>query len=251
MRLRQIALVARDLTPVVADLCAVLDLGAPFHDPGVAEFGLRNAVMPVGDTFLEVVSPVRPDATAQRYLDRRRGDGGYMVIVQSNDLDADRARLAALGVRIVWEITLDDIATIHLHPRDVGGAIVSIDQARPPASWRWAGPDWHRRVRNDVTRTIAGAEIQATDPAVVSARWAAVLDRPVLRASDARWEIALDAGTLAFVPPGDERGDGLAAIRVAAVDPDALAAEARRRGLADDAGHVRIGGVRIDVEARR
>jgi hypothetical protein len=57
MRLRQIALVARDLDTVVQDLCAVLGVEVCFQDPAVAVFGLRNAVMPLGDTFLEVVSP--------------------------------------------------------------------------------------------------------------------------------------------------------------------------------------------------
>ena len=125
MRIRQIALVARELDPVVDDLCAVLGVEVAFNDPGVAEFGLKNAVMALGDQFLEVVSPFRADASAARYLERRRGDGGYMVILQSDDLDADRTRLARVGARIVWEIAFDDIATIHLHPRDVGGAIVS------------------------------------------------------------------------------------------------------------------------------
>src|SRR2546425_11952165 len=98
--------------------------------------------MPVGATFLEVVSPVREGTTAGRLLDRRGGDGGYMVILQTADLRADRARLAALGVRIVWQVELDDIATVHLHPRDLGGAIVSLDQPVPPESWRWGGPEW-------------------------------------------------------------------------------------------------------------
>src|SRR3989441_3727031 len=98
--------------------------------------------MPVGQTFLEVVSPVRDGTTAGRLLDRRGGDGGYMVILQTADLRADRARLAALGVRIVWQAELDDIATVHLHPRDLGGAIVSLDQPVPPESWRWGGPEW-------------------------------------------------------------------------------------------------------------
>src|SRR5688572_7180451 len=64
MQVRQVALVARDLEPVVDDLCAVLGLEVAFRDPGVAEFGLRNAVLPIGRRFLEVVSPVRADATA-------------------------------------------------------------------------------------------------------------------------------------------------------------------------------------------
>jgi catechol 2,3-dioxygenase-like lactoylglutathione lyase family enzyme len=124
MRLRQIALVARDLDPVVDDLCAVLGITVAFRDPGVGVFGLRNAVMPVGETFLEVVSPIAPDASAVRYLARRGGDGGYMVLLQTSSLDADRRRLDALGVRVVWEIELPDIRSVHLHPRDTGGVIL-------------------------------------------------------------------------------------------------------------------------------
>ncbi len=140
MQLRQVALVARDLQAVVDDLCAVLGLEVCFHDPGVEEFGLHNALMPIGTSFLEVVSPQREGTTAGRLLERRRGDGGYMVIAQVDDLAAERKRIEELGVRIVWQVALPDAETIHLHPRDVGAAIVSFDQMRPPESWRWAGP---------------------------------------------------------------------------------------------------------------
>src|SRR5512145_1003705 len=108
MRLRQIALVARELDSTVEVLCDVLGIEVAFHDPGVEVFGLRNAVMPLGDTFLEVVSPDRPGTSAGRLLERRGGDGGYMVIVQSQAKAADRARVGSLGVRIVWEADLPD-----------------------------------------------------------------------------------------------------------------------------------------------
>ena len=141
MRLRQVALVAHHLEPVVDDLCAALGITVAFRDPAVAAFGLHNAVMPLGDTFLEVVSPLQSNTTAGRYLERRGGDGGYMVILQCDDLDADRRRVAELGVRVVWSLDLPDIRGTHLHPRDVGGAILSLDAAEPPDSWRWAGPE--------------------------------------------------------------------------------------------------------------
>lgn len=216
MRIRQVALVARDLEPVVEDLCAVLGVEVSFNDPGVAEFGLRNAVMPLGDQFLEVVCPVRDDVTAARYLQRRRGDGGYMVILQTDDLEADRARLEASGVRVVWQITLPDIATIHLHPRDVGGAIVSLDAAQPAEGWAWAGPEWERHVRCGVATGLAGLELVAPDPAALAARWSALLDRPATAAGDGFHEIALDGGCLRFA-----RGDReeLAAVRVRAAAP--------------------------------
>jgi hypothetical protein len=91
---------------------------------------------------------MRADAAAARYLERRSGDGGYMVIVQSDDLEADRKRVALLGIRTVFDLDLQDIAGSHLHPKDTGGAILSLDQPRPPGSWRYAGPEW-----NEVGRT--------------------------------------------------------------------------------------------------
>ncbi len=178
MRLRQIALAARDLDAATDDLCAVLGIEIAFRDPGVKVFGLRNAVMPVGDTFLEVVSPIDPGASAARWLSRRGGDGGYMAILQTPDLAAERRRLERLGVRVVWEASLEDIAAIHLHPRDVGAAIVSFDEPRPPESWRWAGP-WRGHVRNDRVGVLRGAVLQAADPDALAARWGEVLGLPV------------------------------------------------------------------------
>ena len=59
IRLRQIALVAADLESVVRDLHEAYGLEIAFRDPGVARFGLHNAVLPVGNQFIEVVAPTR------------------------------------------------------------------------------------------------------------------------------------------------------------------------------------------------
>jgi hypothetical protein len=144
-RLRQVALVAHDCGRVTAELSRAFGWPQPFRDPGVAQFGMTNAVFAVGDTFVEVVAPARPGTTAGRYLERRGGDGGYMAIFQVPDLAAARRRLAGLGVRVVWTADLPDIAGTHLHPKDVPGAIVSLDWAAPAESWRWAGPSWTGR----------------------------------------------------------------------------------------------------------
>jgi hypothetical protein len=96
LRFRQAVIAARDLDAAVADLRAALPLGEPYADPNVDFFGLRNAVMPLGDTFVEVVSPARENTAAGRFLDRR-GDGAYMAMFQLDDLAGARARAAALA----------------------------------------------------------------------------------------------------------------------------------------------------------
>ena len=175
VRLRQIALVAARLAPVAEQVERELGLGDPFHDPGVGEFGLENAVWAAGDTFLEVVAPVRADTTAGRYLERRGGDGGYMALFQVPDVQEARRRVADLGVRVVWQADLADIAGTHLHPRDVPGAIVSLDAADPAGSWRWGGPAWAGQVPDHGPGGLLGATVALADPAAGATRWAAVL----------------------------------------------------------------------------
>jgi Glyoxalase-like domain len=245
MRLRQTVLVARDLDRVVDTLTGVLGIEVGFNDPAVAEFGLKNAVMPVGDTFLEVVSPVDPQATANRYLERRRGDGGYMLIMQCDDLDADRRRVAALGVRTVWKQDLPQIRGTHLHPKDTGGTLLSLDAATPPESWHWAGPRWQKHVARTRVDAITAAEIQSDEPRSLAARWAEILDRPAAEVSPDRHEITLDGTRLRFVTARDGRGEGLCGFDVRTVDREAVLRAARERGCPTQHDAVTIGGVRI------
>lgn len=209
MRLRQAVLVAAELEPVETALRDALGLGEPFRDPGVAEFGIVNAVFALGDCFLEVISPAREGTAAGRYLDRH-GDGGYMAIFDLEDLDGARERAQRLGVRVVWRIDLPDISGTHLHPADMRGAIVSLDQSRPWGSWRWGGPEWTGRIGQGAPGRLTGIAVAVSDPAAVAARWAQVLgvsaqdgDEPLL---------ALDGGEVRFAQ--DARQEGLSEIAV-------------------------------------
>jgi hypothetical protein len=251
MRLRQLALVAQELEPVVDDLCAVLGVAVAYRDPAISAFGLHNALLALGDTFLEVVSPTQPGTTAGRLLEKRGGDGGYMVIVQVDgrdlDLAVERKRLAAQQVRIVWETRLEDIATLHLHPRDVGAAILSLDVSIPPESWRWAGPAWTGSgdgARVGGLDAIVGARLQSLDPAGLAERWSQVLDRPVVQ-EDGTPCLRLDQGVIEFTPDTDGRGDGLAGMSIRVADREASLAAARARELPIADGTVTIAGAQL------
>ena len=173
IRLRQVALVARDLDTTTDALCDVLGTEVCYRDPVVGEFGLHNTLMLIGDQFLEVVSPLRDGTTAGRLLDKRRADvTGYMAIYEVDDIDERDNALADHGVRVVWRADLGDIATRHLHPADVGGAIVSIDQPVPQGAWRWGGPTWVAHSCTSTVTAIAGVRISAADPIARHARWA-------------------------------------------------------------------------------
>ena len=228
LRIRQIVLAARDLDKVVAQLTSVLGVEVCYHDPEVGKFGLRNALMTIGHKdfvqFLEVVSPTQDSTTAGRHLDRH-GDSGYMLILQSDDLARDRARFEKMNVRIVWQATHTDISAVHLHPKDIGGAIVSIDQPLPPTSWRWAGPDWKKHVRESGAQQVHTVSMAARDATAMSQRWAEVLATP---ASGNDLRIEIEEGQLQFKLA---RADVIAGFGIAMSDRVAALAEARKQGL--------------------
>lgn len=212
MRLRQAVLVASELEPVASALRAGLGLSEPFRDPGVGEFGLSNAVFALGDCFLEVISPSRPDTAAGRWLARHHGDGGYMALFDLEDLDGARARAQQSGVRVVWQIDLPDISGTHLHPADMRGAIVSIDQSRPYGSWRWGGPQWTGRTDSGAAGRLSGIAVAVADPIAVSARWAHVLGVPL--EPTPRPTLLLDGAEVSFLQAADACTEGLVEIAV-------------------------------------
>jgi catechol 2,3-dioxygenase-like lactoylglutathione lyase family enzyme len=173
MRLRHIALVTGDLDAVAARLARELGLGAPFVEDQMApDWGVANAVFALGDQFLEVMAPTRPGTAVGRHLARRGGDAGYMVMFQVDDVGVARARTTAAGARIVWSYDSPTMSGTHLDPRDVPGAIVALDQATPPESWAWGGPDWPATA---AAGALLGVTVAVADPGAVAARWAAVL----------------------------------------------------------------------------
>lgn len=231
LRLRQIAMVAPDLAPVEEVVGQMLAAEVCYRDPGVGKYGLHNALWALGGTFLEALAPLQENTTAGRYMARRGGATGYMVILDTDDLAPVRDRLAAQGTRIVEDLTVGDAAlhatALHLHPRDTGGCLLSIDHHGPDGgmmgSYLWAGSAWHAQA--NASLAISGAMMTCDDPAATGSRWSAILDRPVTRHGNG-WRIALDNGALDFTPATDVRGEGLAAIRVTG-----LASPARSCGL--------------------
>lgn len=228
-RLRQVVLAAESLAPVADELKTELGLDEGYHDPGVGAFGLENVVYAVGDCFLEVIAPVRDGTTAGRLLSRD-GPGGYMAIFQTDDLVSVRRRVSELGIRVVWETELEDIAAMHLHPKDIQGAIVSVDQPDPPASWRWAGPSWIGE--NIVAKPggVRGITVRVDDPASTAERWASVLGEHAI-SEDGGSTISLDGGRqcVRFV----ERDGGRPGVAAIDLDLDGVAARTLNIGGAE------------------
>lgn len=249
VRLKQVALVAQELEPVVQQLRDVLGLEVAYRDEGVAAFGLVNALLPIGDQLLEVVAPTRPGTAGGRQLERR-GEGGYMVICHTDDHPAVRAAVERLGVRTVFAFTDDGYHCLQLHPADTGGSFLEIDHQqggeRSDGPWHPAGPTWQDARRTHVVTGIRAVELEAGDPDGVAARWAALVGSAA-HAGAAGPVVPLDGSQVRLVqgPPG--RPDGLAAVELATVDAPRALQAARAAGLAVDENSFVLCGTRFDL----
>ena len=254
LRLRQICGLARTLAPVEAAIKDVLGVEVCYRDPGVGRFGLENALFPIGNQLLEVVAPVQENTAGGRYLDRRGGDGGYMVITQTDDHPPRRARVDALGVRLAHEFKAEGFINMQLHPRDTGGTFFEIDQQlgpdaeKPDGPWHPAGPDWQKARRTERVGGIVAADVQCDDPEAVARRWGEIAEIGV-DYSDGIYALQLDNAKVRFVPCTDGRPEGLAGIDVKANDRDAILTAADARGclLDESGGQVSLCGMRVTL----
>jgi hypothetical protein len=252
LRLRQIALVAEKLAPVEAELTDVLGIAVCYNDPGVGHFGLENALLPIGNQLLEVVAPIQENTAGGRYLTRRGGDGGYMVITQCDDHAPRRARVDELGVRIVNQFDSGEFKNMQMHPRDTGGSFFEIDEQVGDNAhdldgpWEPAGPDWKAGQRLDRVTGIAAAELQCDDPEATASRWSEIAQIELVLNGGIP-TLPLDNATLRFVACSDGRPEGLGALDITTSNKDAILAAAEARGVVSGDDQVYLCGMRLNL----
>ncbi len=248
LRLRQVCLVARELAPVVAQLKDIFSLEVCYVDPAVGEYGLENALLPVGSQFLEVVAPTREGTAGGRYLERRGGDGGYMVITQCADRAARDARIAELQAPIANEMDYGDFHGLQLHPKYTGGAFFEINWNiggdDPDGPWHPAGPDWQRAGRSAVVSAITAVELQSPDPQPLAERWSEIAGLDLV-AGELGPEIPMSNAAVRFVEARDSRGEGLGGVDLAANDAEAAKTRARALGCPVDSQTITVCGTRF------
>ncbi len=253
MRLRQIAVVTEDLLVSATDIGAVLGLEACFVDPGVARFGLKNTLWPIGTQFIEVVTPIEGETAGGRYLNRRGGDGGYMFITQVDDVRRRKQRAAQLGIRTAVEFSDPEEGHdgFQLHPADTGGTFWEMDQMTVDGGdavggpWWPAGKIWDRYVRTERVDGITGVELQSPEPIRLAQRWSEMAEIELESDTNGQPTMTIDNATVRFVEDTDGRGEGLGGIDVSCVDRAAILEAAKGRGHYVDDDRIDLLGLRL------
>jgi hypothetical protein len=249
LRLRQICLVAPALEPAVRCFEQVFGLAVCYRDPNVATYGLENAVFPLGTSFLEIVSPTRPDTAASRFLERSEGRGAYMVIFDCSDPDRRAAHAQSLGVRIASTHRHEGFRGFQLHPKDCRAAMLELDRTEggedPMGAYGPAGgTGWTHAIRTGTTRRLAQLRVESPRPEELARHWSQILEVPV---SGRR--LATQPTDVEFIeaPPGSR--EAVTGIVLDVVDPDLVRAAARDHGQPFEGDVPTVFGVTVELRA--
>jgi hypothetical protein len=236
LRLRQICLVAPALQTAAESIGRIFGIPECHRDKGVEKFGLENVLFAFGNSFIEVVAPLRDGTAAGRFLQRSSGNGGYMAIFDCDDPERRKERALALGVRIAHEMDYPNFRGVQLHPADCRATMLEFDHTSNGEAidgpYYPAGPHWQQARRPDRVLGIKSIDVESHDTAGIARHWSALMDVPVDVDVDGTAMLQLDFGAIRFVsaPPGT--AERLAAINVVVPDPSAVmraaAAEACR-----------------------
>ena len=103
------------------------------HTEDLEDRGIRVAFLPIGDTRIELITPLRDDSEVSGFLNKR-GGGIHHLAFSTPDVDADVEQLKTDGVRL----TADEAApgahncrVAFIHPKASKGTLIEL--STPPA----------------------------------------------------------------------------------------------------------------------
>ncbi|GAB3963651.1 methylmalonyl-CoA epimerase [Actinoallomurus acanthiterrae] len=100
---------------------------------GVKEAMLHVADGPAGSSYVQLLEPLHPDTPVGKFL-AKRGEGVHHVGYGVDDVTAALEAVGAKGVRLLDERPRHGsmgASIAFLHPKDVGGVLTELVQARP------------------------------------------------------------------------------------------------------------------------
>ena len=101
------------------------------HVEEVPHEGVRVAMIPCGESRIELLEPTREDSPIARFLDRR-GPGIHHLCLRSDDVRGDDARLRAAGYETLRAEPTRGAGGCwvqFVHPKSAGGVLVELSQA--------------------------------------------------------------------------------------------------------------------------
>jgi methylmalonyl-CoA epimerase len=100
------------------------------HTEEVEEQKVRVAMLPIGESRIELLEPTSEDSPISKFLEKR-GGGIHHIAVEVEDIEAALAKLKATGARLIDEtprIGAEGCLIAFIHPAATGGVLLELTQ---------------------------------------------------------------------------------------------------------------------------
>ncbi len=102
------------------------------HTEIVEDQKVRVAMLPLGESRIELLEPTSDDSPISKFLEKR-GGGIHHIAIEVEDIEASLAQLKAEGARLIDEsprVGAEGCLVAFVHPSSTNGVLLELVQAR-------------------------------------------------------------------------------------------------------------------------
>jgi methylmalonyl-CoA/ethylmalonyl-CoA epimerase len=128
-KIQHVALAVSDMDAALAFYRNVWGLEAS-HREHVDSDGVEEAMLPLGDSYLQLIAPTSDDSTVARFIERR-GEGLHHIAYEVDDVGASLEQLRSGGATLIDERPRrggGGHLVAFVHPKDNHGVLVELVQ---------------------------------------------------------------------------------------------------------------------------
>ena len=100
------------------------------HTEIVEDQKVRVAILPIGESRVELLEPTSDDSPISKFLEKR-GGGIHHIAIEVDDIEASLAQLKAKGMRLIDEsprIGAEGCLVAFVHPAATNGVLLELVQ---------------------------------------------------------------------------------------------------------------------------
>lgn len=132
-RIDHIGIAVQDLETALAPYVEGLGMEVD-HVEEVPTERVRIAMLPIGETMLELLEPQDPESAIAKFIERK-GQGIHHIALAVDDVEASLESLKAAGVRLIDERPRPGAGGTHVafaHPKGFNGVLVELVEGGHP-----------------------------------------------------------------------------------------------------------------------
>ncbi len=102
------------------------------HTEVVEDQKVRVAMLPIGETRIELLEPISDDSPITKFLEKR-GGGIHHVAVEVEDIEASLAKLKSKGALLIDEkprVGAEGCLVAFVHPSSANGVLLELVQTK-------------------------------------------------------------------------------------------------------------------------